>query len=104
MIAKQLIELQESHKKQELEMLQAIQFGTNLMHLHVSNLSDFKLIKYGAFVANEKVFDCVDAIKDMIKQYSFEATLYGVDLQFKMRRNAGPDVVITDKERILQVL
>ena len=73
MIAKQLIELQDSAKKSEIEMLQAIQFGTNLMHLHVSNLSDFKLLKYGAFVAHDKVFDCVDTINDLIKSYSFEA-------------------------------
>ena len=86
-------------------MLQAIQFGTNLMHLHVSNLSDFKLLKYGAFVANDKVIDCVDTIKDLIKSYMFEAKLYGVDLNFKMRENStGPSAVITDKERVLQVL
>ena len=87
-----------------MEMLNAILFGTNLMHLHVSNLSDFKLLKYGAFVANERVFDTVDSVRDLIKTYIFEANLYGVNIIFKVKKNTSAVEVITDNERVTQVL
>ena len=49
------------------ETLEAIQFGVNLMHLHVSNLTDYQLLKYQAFVVQEQVFNTKESIKDAVR-------------------------------------
>ena len=85
-------------------MLQAIQFSSHAMHLHVSNLSDFKLLKYGAFVANEKVFDAAELTKDVIKTCSFESSHFGIEISMKASRIDSLVEMITDAERVTQVL
>ena len=43
------------------------------MNLHVSNFTDFQLLKYNEFKAYEQVFNIEDSIKDVIKLQTIAA-------------------------------
>lgn len=60
----------ESCDEKHREALEAIQHATNLMHLHVSNFTDFQLIKYDAFAAEDKVLSPSESIKSVIKMFT----------------------------------
>ena len=60
------------------EMLETIKFCTKIMHLHVSNLVNFQLLKYDAFVVQEKILNTVDEIKDAVRTLSVAACLSNI--------------------------
>ena len=73
------------------------------MHLHVSNLTDFQLLKYDAFVVQEKVYNTEDSIKDVIKMQSVAAILGNIKILHNNVPQNGQTLlkeVITDAERV----
>lgn len=106
-LTKQLIDTcEEKHR----ETLEAIQHGTNLMHLHVQNFTDLQLIKFNAFKAENKVLRLEEAVKDVIKMHSAAAKMSFIEIVFDNEtskvdsRSPLPSKVLTDAERVIQVL
>ena len=77
------------------------------MHLHISNLNDFQLLKYDAFVVNEKIFRATESIKDAIMTFNVDAKLRDIQIVQKFSSKQVAQLlseVITDAERVIQVL
>ena len=53
------------------------------MNLHVSNFTDFQLLKYDEFKAYEQVFNIEDSIKDVIKLQNIAAKQRGISIKMK---------------------
>ena len=68
------------------------------------NLSDYQHLKYDTFATQEKVFDPTDAIKEVVKTHSIESSINNISIKYNTDERDRPVEVITDAERIIQVL
>lgn len=63
-------------------------------------------MKYDALVAQEKVFDTTESIKDTVKMLNMSACISNVEVQLKEELSGGRSLlreVLTDAERVTQV-
>ena len=96
-------QLLENCREDQQETLQAIQYGTRMVQLHVQDMTDLQKLKYDNFEVHNTTLKIDEAISNVVNINTVQAKQKNTTFQVEISPNTPP-FVGTDSERVIQIL